>query len=439
MNIAVIGGASSYTPELVDGLLRPEAGVSVASIRLMDPDTDRLAIIGGFVERMIAHHGSAVRLETFRQLDDAIDGADAVITQIRVGGMRARISDERLGRSFGILGQETTGIGGFASALRTIPRILDIADAMGRRCPNALLINFTNPAGIITEAVLRHSATRTVGLCNIPIGMEMDVAQRVGCSVGDVELDYVGLNHLAWVTRVRIAGEDRSEEILATLIDDAEEEWAPGPIADAMREAMRATGAYANPYLQYFYARDATLARQARETTTRGEDVLEIEKTLFRQYADPAVSTKPAALGQRGGAHYSTAAVRLLAAVQRDEVSRQIVCCRNGGAAPGFDGDAAVDLPARIDATGALPLPVSVPPPAIRGLMQSVKAYETLTVEAAVTGDRAAALRAMSAHPLLMDISLCDRVLTKLLEVNRPFLSETFFSGPSRTKAAYGG
>lgn len=427
MKIAVIGGASSYTPELVEGLLSRPDRLPVETLALMDTDATRLDVVAGLAGRMAKRAGGAVSIRATTHLNEALADATFVVTQIRVGGMQARIGDERLGRRHGLIGQETTGIGGFVCALRTIPRVLDVARGMERHCPEAMLLNFTNPAGIVTEAMIRHGGVRSIGLCNIPIGIEMEVARAFGCDHSDVELDYVGLNHLSWVTGVRIAGTDRSEEVLDRLIAQASEEWEDPAVCEAMQTAMRSLGAYCNPYLQYFYAPEARLERQGRDAQTRGEAVLEIEARLFEQYADPDVDTKPAELSKRGGAHYSTAALALMDAVCNDTGARQIVCCRNGGAIPCVDADASVEAPARISRAGARPRPQTSPKPAIRGLMQGVKAYETLTVEAAVTGDREVALQALLVHPLMPGAQACRALLDDVLETNAEYLQGTFF------------
>jgi 6-phospho-beta-glucosidase len=393
----------------------------------MDVRGDRLNVMTAFCRRMAEKLGSSARIDSTTQLRSALDGARFVITQIRVGGMQARIADEKLGRRHNILGQETTGVGGFACALRTIPRVLDVAHAMEEICPDALLLNFANPSGIVTEAINRHASVSAIGLCNIPIGIEMDVALLLGCAHEDVELDYAGLNHLAWVYGVRVRGEDRSEDALDALTAHAEDEWDAGPIADAMREAMRSLGMYCNPYLQYFYATEACLAKQAASKTTRGEDVLNIENDLFATYADPARNAKPDELSKRGGAHYSTAALAVMESVANDSGTRQIVCCANHSAVPGFDNETCVEVPARIGAGGAIAIEQDTPPVSIRGLMQCVKAYETLTVEAAVTGDRNAAFQAMLANPLMPGALGSKKLLDDLLTTNEPYLHGTFF------------
>lgn len=426
MKIAIIGGASSYTPELIDGLYARLDRIPVSDIWMMDPNADRLAITSALARRMGARHDNPFAIHATDDLRRAVEGADYVVTQIRVGGAQARIQDEKLGLRHNVIGQETTGVGGFACALRTIPRILDVAHAMEELAPKGMLINFTNPAGIITEAVVKHSTINTVGLCNIPIGMVMDIVKRTGCAIEDISLDYVGLNHLSWVRGYAIAGIDRTSELLPRLIDDAGEEWDVPEVCSAMQDAMRALGMFCNFYLQYFYATDTMLAHLKSKPKTRGEEVVDLETSLFAKYADPELTEKPAELSKRGGAHYSTAAFHLIESIVNNRGNTQIVCCRNNGAIPTFDDDVAVEAPAIIGAHGATAIPQRVPEPSIRGLMQCVKAYESLTVQAAVTGDTTVALQAMLENPLMPGVKGSVALLRELVEINRPYLRGTF-------------
>lgn len=422
MRIAVIGGASSYTPELIDGFYRRTDQLPLSEVVLLDPRADRVEITSGFARRMGEQYGNPFAIRTTAELSEAVDGADFVLTQIRVGGSAARIRDEKLGLDHGLIGQETTGIGGFACALRTIPAVLEIARAMESHAPDATLINFTNPAGIVTEGVLRHSSIRTVGLCNIPIGIVMEVVNHFGCDVDEVAMDYVGLNHLSWVRGFRIGERDVTDEMLDFFIEHARKEWEIESIREAMRLAMRNLKMFTNYYLQYFYATDDALAHLQSKPKTRGEEVVGIEQALFAKYADPAVVEKPEELGQRGGAHYSTAAFRVIEAIHHNLANAQVVCCRNEGAVPGFDDNAALEIPARIDAAGAHALPQETPTPEIGGLMQCVKAYETLTVEAAVTGSRDAALQAMVMNPLMPGYAESEKLLDALVDINREYI-----------------
>ena len=427
MKLTVIGGASSYSPELVDGLFERLDKIPVTEVWMMDPHAERLAITSDLARRMAARHGNPFTIHATDDMREAVRDASYVVTQIRVGGIQARIADEKLGLRHNIVGQETTGVGGFACALRTIPRILDIARAMEALAPQGVLVNFTNPSGIITEALLRHSTITSIGLCNVPIGIIMDAVKYLGGTWEGVQLDYVGLNHLAWIRKFLVSGQDVTETAMAKFIENAHEEWTMEGVLPAMIAAMTSLHMLVNPYLQYFYATDEIVRHLKAKEKTRGEEVLEVEKTLFDKYASPELDQKPEELSKRGGAHYSTAAFHLISAIQNNTRNTQIVCCRNNGAIPGFDDDASVEVPAIIGEEGAIAIPQEAPAPQIRGLMQAVKAYETLTVEAAVTGCRERAFQAMLAHPLMPGATGAKALLDELLGINRPYLQGTFF------------
>lgn len=426
MKLAVIGGGSSYTPELVDGIFARKEKLLFDEIWLMDQNEERLSINHFFSERMAKKYGTKCRLYKTLEIDEAIKDARYVLTQIRVGQMQARINDERLGLKYGIIGQETTGIGGFACALRTIPVILEIAHKMEVLCPNAFLINFTNPAGINTEAVIKYSKIRTIGLCNVPIGIIMQIVKHLGGSPEDIELDYVGLNHLSWVRKFKRQGIDITDEVLRTFWEHAEEEWEDEPTRNNMLEAMRSLNMFCNYYLQYYYSTESVLNKLKSKEKTRGEEVLEIEQKLFEKYSNPNLKEKPEELSKRGGAHYSTAALMVMDAIETDSKSRQIVCCKNNGAIPTFDDDVSVEVSAIIDKDGAHPIPQSAPEPSIRGLMQLIKAYETLTVHSAVKGDKELAFQALLSHPLMPDAVGCRNLLNEVLEINKPYLIHFF-------------
>lgn len=427
MKIAVIGGGSSYTPELVDGLFERLDRIPVTEVWMMDPNQDRLQITAGLAQRMSERHGTPFSVHHTGDLREAVKDAKYVVTQLRVGGIQARINDEKLGLRHNIIGQETTGVGGFCCALRTIPRILDIANAMEQYAPGGYLVNFTNPSGIVTEALIKHSKVTSFGLCNIPVGIIMEVVKHHGCKMEEVELDYVGLNHLSWVRAISVGGKDITEAALKGFMERAHEEWDDEAICESMREAMTTLKTFCNGYLQYFYATDSALAKIKGKDKTRGEEVVEIEESLFEKYRQKELNEKPPELSKRGGAHYSTAAFYLIDAIENDARNKQIVCCRNNGAVPTFDDDVSVEVPAIIGKDGAQAIPQAAPQPAIRGLMQHIKAYETLTVEAAVTGSRDAAYLAMLGHPLMPNAKGCRALLDDLLEVNREHLQGTFF------------
>ncbi len=427
MKLTVIGGGSSYTPELLDGLFSRLDQIPVSEVWMMDRDERRLGINAAFARRMAEQNGNPFTIHATTDMHAAVKDAKYVVTQIRVGQMQARINDEKLGLKHGIIGQETTGVGGFACALRTIPRILEVAHAMEELAPKGFLINFTNPAGINTEAVIKHSKIRTVGLCNVPIGIIMDVLKHTGGGVGDLELDYVGLNHLAWVRKFVFQGNDITRTAIETFIENAAEEWEVESTRENMITAIRQLNMIVNPYLQYYYSTATVLDTLKAKECTRGEEVVKVENTLFEKYRDVELKEKPEELSKRGGAHYSTAAFHLVDAIENNRGNRQIVCCRNNGAVPTFDDDVAVEIPALISEEGAAGIAQAAPEPPIRGLMQLVKAYESLTVEAAVKGDRTAAFNAMLLHPLMPDANGCKALLDELLEINRPHLQGTFF------------
>lgn len=428
MKLAVIGGGSSYSPELIDGLFSRLDTIPVTEVWMMDPSEDRLAITSGLCRRMAEAHGNPFTVHATTNMPEAVKDAKYVVTQLRVGGIQARIQDEKLGFRHGVVGQETTGIGGFAKALRTIPRILEIAHAMEESAEkDAVLVNFTNPSGIVTEAIVRHSKVPGVGLCNIPVCMIMELVDKFGLKMEEVQLDYIGLNHLAWVRGAKAGDKDIWKEALQYFIDHADEEWGFPDVAENMRTVMKSLGMGLNPYLQYFYATDVVMKNQMAKGKTRGEEVVEIEKSLFEKYQQPELKEKPAELSKRGGAHYSTAAFHLISAIVNDTQSHQVVACRNNGAIPTFDDDAAVEVTAVIGKHGAKALPQRAPEPSIRGLMQQVKSYETLTVEAAVTGDREVAFQALLENPLTPNANGTKVLLDELLEINKPYLQGTFF------------
>lgn len=426
MKLAVIGGGSSYTPELVDGIFAQAEKFLFDEICLMDQNPQRLDINHSFSERLAQRYGSKCKINKTTNINEALTDARYVLTQIRVGQMQARINDEKLGLKYGIIGQETTGIGGFACALRTIPVILDIAKTMEQICPDAFLINFTNPAGINTEAVIKYSKIRTIGLCNVPIGIIMQLIKFFGGTPEEVELDYVGLNHLSWVRNFKVRGMDITQEVLQKFWEHADEEWEDETTRNNMLEAMKSLNMFCNYYLQYYYSTESVFNQLKNKGKTRGEEVLEIEQKLFEKYSNPELREKPEELSKRGGAHYSTAALMVIDAIENDKKSRQIVCCKNNGAIPTFDDDISVEIPAIIDKNGAHAIAQPPPEHSIRGLMQLIKAYETLTVHAAVKGDRELAFQAMLSHPLMPDASQCRKLLNEVLEINKPFLNNFF-------------
>ncbi len=421
MKVTVIGAGSSYTPELVEGFLDRHDELPVSELWLTDIDGERLATVGSLAERMAERSGAGVSVKRSTDIEESVADASYIVTQIRVGGSQARIRDEKLGFRNGIIGQETTGVGGFACALRTVPIVLAMARAIERCAPDAFVINFTNPSGIITEALLRYGNVKVIGLCNAPINMIMEIAKAAGVSRQQVGLDYVGLNHLSWIRGVSVDGTDITEAARQGYLDHLETE-EEGAAREALARFVETTGLMPNGYLRYYYATQEVFAEQNAKDKTRGEEVVEIERELIAKYADPDLTEKPAELMKRGGAFYSTAAVDVMASIQQNKGDEQIVIARNGISIPCLPAECSVEVPCRIDRDGAQPGECGDVEPEIRGLMQVVKAYEELTVNAAVERDRDAALMAMVTHPLMPGIERCREILDELLEINKEFL-----------------
>ena len=414
LKIAVVGGGSTYTPELIDGFVRYYDELPIREICLQDIDAERLDVVGGLAQRMVAEQGIPVTLTTERA--EALDGANFVLTQLRVGGMAARALDERIPLKHGVLGQETTGPGGFAKALRTVPVMLEIARDIERYAPGAWLINFTNPSGLVTQALLNYSNVRAIGLCNVPINMQRHIAQALDVEPERVELDYVGLNHLSWVRHVYLDGEDVTARVLANAA-----------VLDAYpvdADLLGKMGMLLNYYLLYYYHTDRALAKQQSAERTRAEYLQEIEAELLEMYRDPSLKEKPALLEKRGGAHYSTAAVELIRAIAQDRREVHIVNVRNNGALPDLPPQSVVEVPATVGATGAKPLTCGRVPPMIRGLLTAVDAYEELTIQAAVTGDEDLAQLALLSHPLVPSWDVAKALWQDLKAAHRPYLPQ---------------
>ena len=420
MKIAVIGGGSTYTPELIEGFARRGDVLSGVELVLHDIAADRLAVVGGLARRILAAQGSSHRLVTTTSLDEAVEAADAVLVQLRVGGQHARLIDETLPGRFGLLGQETTGPGGFAKALRTVPVVLNIAEVVAQRAQSdAWIVDFTNPVGIVTRALLDQDY-RALGLCNVAIGFQRRFAARFGVAADEVQLDHVGLNHLSWIRQVRVDGVDRMPDLLDT---PAAEELAGAIRVPA--DLLRTLGAIPSYYLHYFYCTDRAIAEQA-SGPHRAEEVLQIERTLLAMYANPALDHKPALLEQRGGAYYSEAAAALVTSLLTGDRAHHYVNVRNNGSVAGLPDDAVVEVPATVDRAGAHPVPIAPLAPELLGLVQAVTAYEVLTIQAARTGDRRVAVRALLANPLVQQWDRAVPLLDALLEANRPHLPQFF-------------
>jgi len=418
--IAVIGGGSTYTPELVDGLARRTDRLPIDELVLLDIEPERLEIVGGLARRMLARAGWRGSVVTTLDREAALDGADFVLIQLRVGGQAARLVDETLPPKFGTIGQETTGAGGFAKALRTVPLVLELAELVKTRAAkDAWIVDFTNPVGVVSQALLDRQH-RAIGLCNVAITLQRMVARRLGVDPDRVALEHVGLNHLSWERAARVDGVDRLPELIARDGEVLADEVGL-PLAQ-----LKASGVIPSYYLRYFDRFNEVLRHQLEGGETRASEVMEIERRLLELYRDPDLDVKPSLLDDRGGAYYSEAAARLIASLHDGRGDTQVVDVRNDGAIPDLGPTDVVEVAGRIDRDGAHPIAVSRLAADQRELVIQVKRYERLTIEAAMSGDRAIAREALEAHPLVDSRVDVDALLDALLEANRRHLPRFF-------------
>jgi 6-phospho-beta-glucosidase len=415
MKLAVVGGGSTYTPELVDGLGRLHDVLPVDELVLVDPAHERLELVAGVGRRILERLGHPGRLTTSAELGPALDGVDAVLVQLRVGGQAARAQDETWPLECGCVGQETTGAGGLAKALRTVPVVLDIAERVRNAAPDAWIIDFTNPVGIVTRALLQEGH-RAVGLCNVAIGFQRRFAALLGVEPERLELDHVGLNHLTWERAARVDGVDRLPELLGSHGDEIARTVG---LPDSLLGSLGAVPSY---YLRYFYAHDEVV-REQLAAPSRAAEVADIERRLLELYADPSLHEKPELLGRRGGAFYSEAAVQLAAALLGDgPPSTHVVNLRNDGTLPVLPDDAVIEVPATVDRSGVHAVPVAPLEPLYAALVSHVTAYEHLALEAARHGGRQRVFDALLAHPLVGQLEIADGLTDRLLAHNREHL-----------------
>lgn len=415
MKLAIVGGGSTYTPELIDGFARMRDVLPLDEIALVDPDESRLALVGGMARRMLARAGHAASVLTTTDLVAGVSDADAVLVQLRVGGQDARHADETWPHDVHCIGQETTGPGGLAKALRTVPVVLRIADAVRAHAkPDAWIVDFTNPVGIVTRALL-SAGHRAVGLCNVAIGFQRRFAAMFGVEPSRVALGHVGLNHLTWERSVLVDGRDELPRLFADSLDALVDD------VHLPRELLTGLGVVPSYYLRYYYAHDEVLAEQLAESS-RAEAVRAIENELLALYADPDVDEKPAALERRGGAFYSEAAVELLAAMRDTEGPARVVNLRNDGMLPFLPDDHVIEVPASFRDGRFVAEPIAPLDDDIRGLIAAVAGYERLALDAAVHGGRDRVLRAMRAHPLVLQHDRAEKLTDLLLAANARFL-----------------
>lgn len=423
ITLAVIGSGSTYCPELIDGFLKAKDSLNLVKVSFMDIDERKRTIVGNLCVRMLEKAGVDCEVVMTDDLDKALQGANFVVTQIRVGKLPARHLDESIPRKYDLIGQETTGIGGCFKALRTIPVIKHICDRIEAICPDAWLINFTNPSGIITEFVLNHTNVKNIGLCNVPIDMLDDVKEITGL---DSDITYLGLNHLSWITSVKKDG----EELLPGLIESG---FSPKVMANIKDdgfdiECLKTIQALPSSYLQYYYCREAKLDHQRQGDQTRAQRCMEIEEDLLKMYQDEELCVKPALLDQRGGHKYSLAAVSLIDSIANDKKDVHVVNIKNNGTLDFMADDDIVEIAAVIGADGATPVKVDkVESKHIINLMRVVKAYEKYTVEGAVTGDESKVIEGLLVHPLVGDYEKATKCFNELKEAHKEFLPEFNF------------
>jgi len=420
--ITVIGGGSTYTPELIDGFIQNEPNLKVGEIALFDIDEERLGIVGGMAQRQVRYAELDTKVTLNYDRPRAIEGAKFVLSSMRIGHMAARILDEKIPLKYGVIGQETTGPGGTLKAWRTIPVSLDIAKDMEKYAPDAWYINFTNPSGIMTEALLKHTNLNVVGLCNMPINTIAGMAEAFHVELKDVFLEWMGMNHVNWVRKVYIKGQD----VTQILFDQLEEMMKIKEMPNFDPELIRTLGILPTHYLQYYYFHLDRVREEKEAGKTRGEVVLGVEKDLLKKYADPNVLVKPPELMLRGGARYSEAAINLILSLMLDRRDVQIVVARNGSSIADFPEDVSVEVPCVVGAHGVTPLSMGHFPESIRALAIQVKAWESAVVMAGVSGSRRDAVLAMLQNPLVPDYPTAVKLVDEMLEAHKTYLPQFF-------------
>ena len=425
MKLAVIGGGSTYTPELVDGFARLRNQLPIDELWLVDPDPVRRELVGGVAKRMFAHAGHPGTIHVTDDVVAGVSDADAVMFQLRIGGQAARHQDETWPHDACCIGQETTGPGGFAKALRTVPVVLEYASLVKRYAkPDAWIVDFTNPVGIVTRALL-EAGHRAVGLCNVAIGFQRRFAKEFDVAPSAVRLDHVGLNHLTWERGVHVTDGSGERDVLSDLL--RADTGALDRMAESVHmpaDLIRLQHAVPSYYLRYFYSHDVVLEEQLH-APTRAEAVMETERALLAKYADESVVTKPAELEQRGGAYYSEAAIDVLSSILGDRGDVQVLNVRNDGTFPFLPDDHVIEVPARVTRAAITPLPVAPLDADMIGLVSHVAGYERLALDAAVHGGRDRVLRAMWAHPLVGQVDKAERLTDLLLAANAEHLPWT--------------
>jgi len=422
LKVAVIGAGSTYTPELIEGLIKRTDVLPLTDLVLMDIDKRKLDIVSSLAKRMVEHSGLTCSFASTENLDVALDNADFVFVQIRVGKLPARILDEKIPLKYSLIGQETTGIGGFFKALRTIPVLMNISEKMKKLCPDAWMINFSNPSGINGQALLNYTDTKMMGLCNGPIGMLNIPEWALGLDKSKTEVDYVGLNHLSFITSIRNGGRDYLKEAL-----DGNDEILSKLGEAYSKELIKLSGGIPCGYLNYYFRPRNNLEKLLKSKTSRGEDCLEIEERLLEMYQDANLYVKPEELSKRGGAMYSEVAVSLAESIWTDNKAFHIVNILNKGALDFMEDDDVVEISASVGKDGATPVSLKTPVSRyIKSLMRTVKTYERYAVEAALHGSRDDAIRALMANPIIVDVDAAKACFDEMLEAHKEYLPQFF-------------
>ena len=429
IKIAIIGSGSTYTPELIEGLIQKRDELPVKELYLMDIDERKREIVGGLAKRMIEHAGLDTHVVLTDDLDESLKGASFVCAQIRVGKLAARIKDEKIPLKYGLLGQETNGIGGMFKGLRTIPVMLDICKRMEKLCPDAWLINFSNPSGMIAQAVLNNTPIKMIGLCNVPIGAVDSVREQLKLPK-EAFVEYLGLNHLAWITRIEYQGHDYLKEAMDAGLNSANMKNIP--TLGFSRELIHTVGAIPTSYLNYFYHKDKMVEKCMTAEKCRGEICLEIEEKLLEIYSKSEQHTKPEELNKRGGHRYSEVAINLIDAIYNDRQNIQVVNILNNGAIPWLADDDAIEISAIVGKDGAKPIKTTYRNKNIEELVITMKNYERHAVKAAMTGDVDEALRALMVNPLVFDYDKAYDCFFDLLEAHKEYLP--LFAGAKRVE-----
>jgi len=416
MKICIVGAGSSYTPELIEGLSGMRTELPVTELAFYDIDESRMDIVYGFCLRYAKHLGIDIKITKYSNRRKALEGSCFVNTQIRVGGNAARVLDERIPLSFGVLGQETTGAGGMMKALRTIPAMIDIANDVVDVCPDAWIINYTNPTGIVTEGVLRETKAKIAGLCSCGMQPQQIVGGALGVAPNTVRYDMAGLNHMSSAYNFYVGSR-------SITFDELQKVYKQFDI-DGDRAYMCGLNILANPYMEYYYHPIKKVQEMLAKPLVRGEEVIELEKELFRDFADESVCDKPKSLEKRGGGGYSELALGVMNAIYNDLNSWIVVNVKNENTLDFLPKDAVIEAPCIVNSSGIRPIAVSPPPRVIQALIEEVKAYEQLTVDAALTGDESIAISALMTHPLVRDYGIVRELWPKLLEAHKKYLPQ---------------